>query len=175
MINPQASALVERCQSTGITVATAESLTAGLCAATIAEVPGASAVLRGGVIVYATELKETLAGVDAQLLDTEGPVSSAVAAALARGAAEGCGATLGIGITGVAGPEPQDGHPVGEVYVAVVHPGGESVRCIQDEYEDLVHKGVLNDLDPEEVRARVRSLAVDCALFDALRLTDRVH
>lgn len=67
------------------TVATAESLTAGLIAATIAGVPGASVVLRGGLIVYATDLKSTLAGVDAGCLAVDGPVSESTAAALAEG------------------------------------------------------------------------------------------
>ena len=110
---------VAAAEERGLTVATAESLTAGRIAATIADVPGASAVLRGGLIVYATDLKGTLAGVDADLLDRVGPVHPEAAAQLARGAARVCGADLGVGVTGVAGPDAQDGHPVGEVYIAV--------------------------------------------------------
>ncbi|MDN6405831.1 CinA family protein, partial [Corynebacterium sp.] len=110
---------VAAAEERGLTVATAESLTAGRIAATIADVPGASAVLRGGLIVYATDLKGTLAGVDADLLDRVGPVHPEAAAQLARGAARVCGADLGVGVTGVAGPDAQDGHPVGEVYLAV--------------------------------------------------------
>ncbi|MDN6282596.1 MAG: CinA family protein, partial [Corynebacterium sp.] len=77
---------VAAAEERGLTVATAESLTAGRIAATIADVPGASAVLRGGLIVYATDLKGTLAGVDADLLDRVGPVHPEAAAQLARGA-----------------------------------------------------------------------------------------
>lgn len=101
------------------TVATAESLTGGLLAATLVEIPGVSAVFRGGLVVYATELKHDLAGVAEQLLAERGPVDGDVAGALAEGARDRCGADWGIATTGVAGPEPQDGKPVGMVFVAV--------------------------------------------------------
>ena len=103
----------------GETVAAAESLTAGLFCATLAEVPGASATLRGGVVVYATELKTALAGVPGELLAAHGPVSPETAGALAEGVRERCGATWGIGLTGVAGPDPVDGHGPGRVYLGV--------------------------------------------------------
>jgi nicotinamide-nucleotide amidase len=101
------------------TVAAAESLTAGLFCATLASVPGASATLRGGAVVYATDLKTTLAGVPADLLAAHGPVSEPTAAALAEGIRARCGATWGIGLTGVAGPDPVDGHGPGRVYLGV--------------------------------------------------------
>src|SRR5262249_40977736 len=104
------------------TRATAESLTGGLLAATIVDVPGASAVFRGGLVVYATDLKATLAGVPEDLLEARGPVDPDVAAALADGARRTCGATWGIGTTGGAGPTPQDGIDVGTVFVAVTGP-----------------------------------------------------
>ncbi|GIE84208.1 nicotinamide-nucleotide amidase [Actinoplanes regularis] len=116
--------LVERRE----TLATAESLTGGLVAATIVEIPGVSAVYRGGLVVYATELKSALAGVPAELLEERGPVDREVAAALAEGARARCGADWGLATTGVAGPEPQDGKPVGLVYVAVAGPNGRQVR-----------------------------------------------
>jgi nicotinamide-nucleotide amidase len=116
--------LVERRE----TLATAESLTGGLVAATIVEIPGVSAVYRGGLVVYATELKGTLAGVPKELLDERGPVDRDVAAKLAEGARERCGADWGLATTGVAGPEPQDGKPVGLVYVAVAGPHGTRVN-----------------------------------------------
>jgi len=103
----------------GETVAAAESLTAGLFCATLAEVPGASATLRGGVVVYATELKAVLAGVPGDLLAALGPVSPETARALAEGVRERCGSTWGIGLTGVAGPDPVDGHGPGRVYLGV--------------------------------------------------------
>lgn len=117
-------ALVDRRE----TLATAESLTGGLVAATIVEIPGVSAVFRGGLVVYATELKSRLADVPEMLLAERGPVDGDVAAALAEGARARCGADWGLATTGVAGPEPQDGKPVGLVYVAVAGPAGATVR-----------------------------------------------
>ncbi|MEV4547384.1 CinA family protein [Nonomuraea wenchangensis] len=117
-----ALALLER---QGATLAVAESLTGGLIGATVTAVPGASRVFRGGVISYATELKRDLLGVPGELLEREGAVHPEVAAAMARGVARVCGARYGMAVTGVAGPEPQDGRPVGTVFVAVSGPGGQ--------------------------------------------------
>jgi len=103
----------------GETVAAAESLTAGLFCAALAAVPGASRTLRGGAVVYATDLKATLAGVPADLLAAHGPVSEPTAAALAEGIRERCSATWGVGLTGVAGPDPVDGHGPGRVYLGI--------------------------------------------------------
>jgi nicotinamide-nucleotide amidase len=107
------------------TVAVAESLTGGLIGAAITSVSGASKAFRGGVISYATELKQELLGVPAELLQREGAVHPEVAAAMATGVARLCGATYGLAVTGVAGPEPQDGKPVGTVHAAVSGPGGQ--------------------------------------------------
>ena len=96
------------------TVATAESLTGGMLGTLLTAVPGASASYVGGVISYATRLKQTLVGVDAKILATPGPVASATAAAMATGVADRCQADWGVATTGVAGPDPQDGHPVGD-------------------------------------------------------------
>ncbi|PTR26621.1 nicotinamide-nucleotide amidase [Rhodococcus sp. OK519] len=123
--------LVEALARRSQTVATAESLTAGLLAATVAGVPGASTVLRGGLIVYATDLKGSLAGVEAAVLTTDGPVASTTAAQLAAGARERCGADWGIGLTGVAGPDPQDGHPPGTVFLGVSGPDGTEVTALE--------------------------------------------
>jgi nicotinamide-nucleotide amidase len=108
----------------GQTLAVAESLTGGLLAATIVDVPGASAVFRGGLVVYATELKARLAGVPTDLLAARGPVDPDVAGWLAAGARDRCGADWGLGTTGVAGPDPQDGQPVGTVYIGLAGPDG---------------------------------------------------
>ncbi|WP_409179393.1 CinA family protein [Amycolatopsis sp. VS8301801F10] len=124
----EARELVAALTRRGETVAAAESLTAGLVCATLAQVPGASAVLRGGLVVYATELKAALAGVDEKLLAEHGAVHPEVAAQLARGARERCGATWGLGLTGVAGPDPQDGVAPGTVYVGLSGPGADTVR-----------------------------------------------
>ncbi len=112
----------------GATLATAESLTGGGLAAAVTSVPGASAVFRGGVVAYATDLKAGLLGVDPALLDRSGPVDPDVATAMAHGVRERLRATYGVATTGVAGPEQQDGHPVGEVYVAVAGPERATVR-----------------------------------------------
>jgi nicotinamide-nucleotide amidase len=116
--------LVERRQ----TLASAESLTGGLIAATIVEIPGVSSVFRGGFVVYATDLKHALAGVPEELLNERGPVDPDVALALANGTRDRCAADWALATTGVAGPESQDGKPVGLVYVAVAGPGGATVR-----------------------------------------------
>lgn len=108
----------------GETVAVAESLTGGLVAAEITSVPGASKVFRGSVTAYATELKHRLLGVDATLLAQRGAVDPQVAAQMAAGVRKALGADWGIATTGVAGPDPQDGQPVGTVFVAVDGPGG---------------------------------------------------
>lgn len=115
----------------GETFATAESLTGGLVAATVVEIPGVSAVFRGGLVVYATDLKHALAGVPEELLAERGPVDPDVALALAAGARRRCAADWGLATTGVAGPDPQDGKAVGTVFVAVDGPGGGVVRQLQ--------------------------------------------
>ncbi|MGA6164793.1 CinA family protein [Amycolatopsis magusensis] len=112
----------------GETVATAESLTAGLVCAALTEVPGSSAAVRGGLVVYATELKATLAGVDPDLLATRGAVDPEVAAQLAAGARTRCGADWGIGLTGVAGPGGQDGVSPGTVHLGLAGPGVSITR-----------------------------------------------
>jgi nicotinamide-nucleotide amidase len=108
----------------GATVAVAESLTGGLLGAELTAMPGSSATFAGGVIAYATPLKHSLLGVPDDLLAAHGAVHPEVAAAMARGVRERLGATYGLAVTGVAGPEPQDGHPVGTVHVAVADSGG---------------------------------------------------
>jgi nicotinamide-nucleotide amidase len=108
----------------GATVAVAESLTGGLIGAALTTPSGASAVFRGGVIAYATELKATLLNVPADLLEREGAVHPEVAAAMAGGVRKLTGADYGLAVTGVAGPDPQDGKPVGTVYIALCGPRG---------------------------------------------------
>jgi nicotinamide-nucleotide amidase len=127
-VDELAAEVARRLTARGETLATAESLTGGLVAATLVTVPGVSAVFRGGLVVYATELKAVLAGVPEDLLAERGPVDPDVAVALARGARQRCVADWGVSTTGVAGPDPQDGKPVGLVYVAVAGPYGSTVR-----------------------------------------------
>lgn len=110
-----------------VLLATAESLTGGLVGSLICSVPGASVVYRGGVIAYATEVKAATLEVSAELLAERGAVDPDVAMAMARGAAKTCGAHYGVATTGVAGPDPADGKPVGQVYLAVA---GEAGSCV---------------------------------------------
>ncbi|MEV1080464.1 nicotinamide-nucleotide amidohydrolase family protein [Streptomyces sp. NPDC050211] len=106
----------------GETLAVAESLTGGLVAAEITAAPGASKAFRGSVTAYATELKHELLGVDATLLAQRGAVDPQVAAQMAAGVRKALGADWGLATTGVAGPESQDGQPVGTVFIAVDGP-----------------------------------------------------
>jgi nicotinamide-nucleotide amidase len=107
----------------GLTIGTAESLTGGLVAAELTAVPGASAVVRGGIVAYAAQVKQALLGVPGALLDRVGTVHEDVALAMARGVAGRLPASVGVATTGVAGPDPVDAHPVGTVHLAVVWPG----------------------------------------------------
>lgn len=131
------------------TVAAAESLTAGLVGAALTARAGSSATYRGGLIVYATDLKASLAGVPLDLLAERGPVDPDVAGALADGVRVRLGASWGLGLTGVAGPDRQDGKPVGSLYVGLAAPTGRiEVHC----------HALSGD------RAQIRAAAVEVAL-----------
>ncbi|HEY1824076.1 MAG TPA: nicotinamide-nucleotide amidohydrolase family protein [Trebonia sp.] len=125
-----ATEIIRRLTLAGDTVAVAESLTGGLVAAALTDVPGASNAFRGGVVAYATELKAQLLGVDVGMLKKHGPVYAAVAGAMAEGVRQRLGATIGVATTGVAGPGPQDGHPAGTVHVAISLAGDTVVRTM---------------------------------------------
>ena len=102
----------------GKTLVTAESCTGGMIGAHLTGVPGASAVYKGGVISYWSEVKQELLGVDAVLLETVGPVSAPVAAAMAAGARRILDADIAVSVTGLAGPDRDGfGRPVGTVFV----------------------------------------------------------
>ena len=102
----------------------------GLVSAALTDVPGSSAAFRGGVIAYATELKAELLGVDAMMLRRHGAIYPPVAAAMAQGVRARLGATYGVATTGVAGPEPSDGQPVGTAHIAVSVADDTVVRTI---------------------------------------------
>jgi nicotinamide-nucleotide amidase len=121
--------LIAELTARGETIAVAESLTGGLVVATLVGVPGASAVVRGGVVAYATPIKHELLGVSADLLASNGAVDPEVARQMATGVrralvVDGEPATWGISTTGVAGPDPQDGQPVGTVFVGIADEDG---------------------------------------------------
>jgi nicotinamide-nucleotide amidase len=125
-----AGQVVARLTGRGETVATAESLTGGRLAAALTAVPGASACVVGGVVAYATEVKVAMLGVPADLVAQHGVVSGECASAMARGVRVLLGTTYGMATTGVAGPDPQEGHPAGHVWVAVAGPGGVESRLL---------------------------------------------
>ena len=138
MVDATPAAVVRALVDAGLTIASGESLTAGLVAATLAEVPGCSVVLRGGVIAYQRDVKAGVLGVPAEAL-AAGLVSREVAVAMATGAARVLGADIGVGTTGVAGPDPHDGQPAGTVWVAVAGPRGVSARrlALQGDREEI--------------------------------------
>lgn len=145
----------------GRSVATAESLTGGQLGSTITAIPGASKIYRGGVIAYATDLKTDLLGVSQSLLAEGGAVQAQVALEMATGAAQRLDAEFGLAVTGVAGPDSQDGHLPGTVFVA----------CIQRDEQGSVIDSVVEQLqlfpeitDPQEARAQIREETVAAAL-----------
>jgi nicotinamide-nucleotide amidase len=109
-------------RAAGATLATAESLTGGRLAAAVTAVPGASDCYLGGFVTYATELKEQLLGVPHDLVEQYGVVSGECARAMAAGCRAATGATYALATTGVAGPDTQDGKPVGTVFVGLAGP-----------------------------------------------------
>lgn len=140
-------------QQKGWRVAVAESCTGGMLGQQLTEVPGSSAWVDGGLIVYSNALKTTLADVPASLIDEHGAVSEPVARALSEGVRRRCGTEVGIGVTGIAGPGGgTDAKPVGTVFIAVATP--DAVTCR--------HARFVGD------RAVVRQQAVSAAL-DMLR------
>jgi len=154
-----AADLVSRLTARGQTVAVAESLTGGLVAAALTDVAGASAVVRGGVLAYATDLKAQILGVDQGLLARVGAVDPDVAEQMATGVRSLMGATYGLATTGVAGPDQVDGKAVGTVYVAVAGPGSATVRalCLSGDRGEIRTRSVLAVLAllAEEVGAQV--------------------
>lgn len=125
---PSLASLAARClaalESREATLATAESLTAGLISATLAAERGASTVLLGGVAAYATEAKVSVLGVANAVVQKHGVISSECAVAMATAARHRFEATWGVSATGVAGPDRQEDRPVGTVHVAVAGPLG---------------------------------------------------
>ncbi len=124
MVSRPAGDIIARLTAYGQSLATAESLTGGLLCGALTAIPGSSAVVRGGVIAYSWAVKSALLGVDADLLAARGAVDAEVAAQMARGVCRLLASDWGIATTGVAGPSPSDGKPVGEVHIAVCGPDG---------------------------------------------------
>jgi nicotinamide-nucleotide amidase len=133
----------------GATLATAESLTAGLISATLAGVPGASRVLIGGIATYATEAKIAVLGVPRRVIDTHGVISEQCAAAMAQAVRGMFQATWGVSATGVAGPDRQEGRDVGTVFVGAAGPDVVRVRALQlsGGRDSIRHSSVREALD----------------------------
>ncbi len=145
-----------------LTIGFAESMTGGLLASTLISVPGASNVVRGSLVTYAADTKVSVLGVDSQLIATRTVFDPEVASQMARGAQLVLGSDLAIATTGVAGPFPQDGHPVGEVFIGFHERAGLSFF---EPGETLsLSLGVLAVEDPEETRARIRHAVVRASL-----------
>jgi len=144
----------------GRTVATAESLTGGLVGAALTEVPGASAIYRGGVIPYATDLKVSLLDIP-KLTMSHGPVSAEVAAAMAVNAAYLLNSDFAVATTGVAGPDEQDGHAVGTVFIAVFRRGRDGLEVLSLGQQLALTS---DHADPVAVRANIREQSVVAAL-----------
>ena len=117
--------------SAGATLATAESLTGGRLASVVTAVPGASGSYVGGFVTYATALKESLLGVPHDLVARYGVISSECAQAMAAGCRDITGATYALATTGVAGPDSQEGKPVGTVFVGIAGPDGVSALTME--------------------------------------------
>ncbi|MFI6559725.1 CinA family protein [Streptomyces sp. NPDC050534] len=163
-MSPAAADVVRLLTVRGETLAVAESLTGGLVAADITTVPGASKAFRGSVTAYATELKHELLGVDAALLAQRGAVDPQVAAQMAAGVRKALGADWGLATTGVAGPEPQDGKPVGTVFVAVAGPlGSHSHSAGGGKVEALRLNGDRAEIRMESVRSVLALLLKELA------------
>ncbi|OIJ33460.1 MULTISPECIES: CinA family protein [unclassified Microbacterium] len=152
---------LEALRERGWTLGVAESLTGGAVCAALVAIPGASAVLLGGVVAYATPVKHTLLGVDTDLLERYGPVYPEVARQMAAGvrgavAVDGLPADVGVSTTGIAGPESPDGQPVGTVHIGVITPTVSRTRPFHFEG------------DREAVRAQTVAAVLD-VLAAALR------
>ncbi|EMY35153.1 competence/damage-inducible protein cinA [Arthrobacter crystallopoietes BAB-32] len=140
----------------GLTVATAESLTAGMVSAALATVPGASGALQGGVVSYQNKVKSSLLGVDEALMDRNGSVDADVARQMAEGARRALAADIAVATTGAAGPEPHGGKAVGTVYVGVATAAGSKAA----------------EFSFSGDRAEIRQQACQAALAELLHAVD---
>ena len=124
----QARRLVELLLERNMTLSTAESCTGGMLAQMLTAVPGVSAVYAGGFVTYATRQKHDMLGVPKKVLKEEGAIAKKTAKCMALGAAGKTGTDVAISVTGNAGPETQEGKPVGLVYVGICIDGKESAK-----------------------------------------------
>lgn len=142
----------------GLTVCTCESLTGGLICATLVDVPGASKVVRGGLITYQTDTKPLLAGVDAALIEAKGVVSAEVAAAMAEGARERLNADIAVSATGMASPGEPHEPPAGTVFVGVASAKGTHTI-------PLKLSGTRAEIRQATVRAAIEAIVAESTLI----------
>ena len=170
-----AQSLIDELRSHHQTISFCESLTAGLACAAVADIPGASDVLRGGLVTYSTDLKTSVAGVDPAVVAEHGVVSSQVAREMARGARRVCGSDWAVALTGVAGPDDQDGIPAGTVWLGLAGPQWTASSPAADLVAAKSSRFALTPGSGEPVRVlagdrnTVRRLAVEAALSGVLR------
>jgi nicotinamide-nucleotide amidase len=127
-LTARAEELVARYRAAGLMAATAESCTGGLIAALLTEIPGSSAMLERGFVVYSNAAKQELLGVPAETLATHGAVSGATAVAMAEGALHASRAEVAVSVTGVAGPDGGSAEkPIGLVHFACARRGKPTV------------------------------------------------
>ena len=138
----------------GLTFATAESCTGGEIAKRFTDIPGASSVFLGGAVVYTNEVKARLLGIDPKMIEEKGAVSREVAVALAEQVRRLTGADIGIGVTGLAGPDGDGVHEVGTVFVSMAVEGNTYVRALS--------------LGPKRTRSYIRRMSGNHA-YDMMR------
>lgn len=168
-----AEAVIARAQELHLTVAVAESLTGGMVASGLVDIPGASSVFIGGIVTYHTELKHSLLQVDAKLLAEHGPVHPLVAEQMALGARIACAThresdahpvhpDVAVSVTGVAGPDPdaQTGQPPGTVWIGVSSRLGER------------SEGYTFEGNRDEVRSQATAAALELLHDEFSLLTD---
>lgn len=143
--------VVEAARERGVRLGTAESLTGGALAAAIVSVPGASSVFEGAVVSYSHAVKTRVLGVPAELLERTGAVAPEVAEAMAQGARRALDADIAVSTTGVAGPDPHDGQPVGAVLIGVADASGARSERLQ-------LSGDREQIRQDSVRAALRIL-----------------
>ena len=150
--------LVKLLTQKGLVITTAESCTGGLLAASIINAAGASAVIKEGYITYSNEAKQKILGVKEQTIKEYTVVSAEVAKEMAKGGVKAAGCDICISVTGVAGPDIEEGNPVGLVYVGYSY--GDSVWA--------------KELHLQGTRQEIRTQAVKCALEELLSLLENI-
>jgi nicotinamide-nucleotide amidase len=157
----RAGQLLAKCRERGVKLAVAESCTAGRLATQLADAPGAGESFHGGFVVYSKEQKSSVLGVAAALIAEHTAVSQQVAEAMASGIFDRCPADLGVSVTGVAGPDPdEDGNPVGLMHVAVARRSGQRVSLVQ-RYADKEREQLLTRVMTAALALAIEALDKD--------------